>query len=450
MICPKCGKESNARFCPECGADMSSATEQPVYINPAQNTIPPIPQKAKVSGLSIGAFIASFFGILGVVGVVLGIIDLAKKKSENPPKKHGLAIAAIAIGAVMFIIGLGSCGSKDKKPAETTSKSGAATTASETAVEESNTEETTAETTTTTTTESGPNITLAADPSNMKVGEIGRSDDVYVGLSYVKRMTYLPTALGKETKIGKGNEVIMAFFDFYNHSDKTSSISPDNITCYADGVQVGNVETAIKVRCDGINQLHSAEIAGKTQMMSVQDFAVPKGWKELKFFYNSVCIWTVSQDDVKKDPFKFSTMFKDLDIKRTVVSEGTTIYNDDYEVVFQGVKDYTYKNKYSGNRQYVIFKFTVKNTGTSAIDYKLAGYSMNGYQNNYYLGTADYLLDGKIDGYINIYKVDSIEPGMTANIYVAFDGAAKGGNVFMVYDDGYIVNKERGVVYVER
>ena len=33
-------------------------------------------------------------------------------------------------------------------------------------------------------------------------------------------------------------------------------------------------------------------------MISVQDYEVPVGWTELKFFYKSELIWTVSQSDI--------------------------------------------------------------------------------------------------------------------------------------------------------
>ena len=48
--------------------------------------------------------------------------------------------------------------------------------------------------------------------------EIGVKNDVYVGLSYVKRMTYLPTALGTETEISSGTAVAV------NGTSKTFSV----------------------------------------------------------------------------------------------------------------------------------------------------------------------------------------------------------------------------------
>ena len=42
---------------------------------------------------------------------------------------------------------------------------------------------------------------------------------------------------------------------------------------------------------------------------------------------------------------------------------------------------------------------------------------MAAYQSNYYLGDADYGIDDIIDGYSNFYNIDTIEPGITTNIY---------------------------------
>ena len=102
-----------------------------------------------------------------------------------------------------------------------------------------------------------------------------------------------------------------------------------------------------------------------------------------------------------------------------------------------------------GDDEYVIFKYTINNTDSEKLDYSLAGYEMTGYQDNYYLGTASYSLDDKVDGYSNIYNIDSVEVGMSANIYVAFDKLGTSGSRYMVYDDGYIANKVRGKVFVK-
>lgn len=295
-----------------------------------------------------------------------------------------------------------------------------------------------------------PGIETAASLNEMGLGDIGVKDGIYVGLSYVKRMTYLPTALGTEEKIGAGNEVILAFFDFYNNENKSVSIAPEDITCYADGTQAEDVETYIKVECDGIKQFYREDVAEHSQMISVQDYEVPTGWEELKFFYKSECIWIISQDDVKTEPFNFESMYSDLVISRDITNEGDVIYSGDYEIIFQGVTDYVYNNVVYGDQPYTVFKFTINNTGSSAIDYSTAGHKMSAYQNNYYLGDAMITLDDKIDGYSNIFNIDSIEVGMSANVYVAFDSFGDGGNLYMIYDDGYISSDYRGFVYVER
>lgn len=60
----------------------------------------------KVSGMSIVAFVCSFFGCIGIAGIVLGIIDLTKSDG----RKRGLSIAAIVIGSVMTLASFGALG----------------------------------------------------------------------------------------------------------------------------------------------------------------------------------------------------------------------------------------------------------------------------------------------------------------------------------------------------
>jgi hypothetical protein len=38
---------------------------------------------------------------------------------------------------------------------------------------------------------------------------------------------------------------------------------------------------------------------------------------------------------------------------------------------------------------------------------------------------------------------------MSANVYVAFDSFGDGGNLYMIYDDGYISSDYRGFVYLK-
>lgn len=149
MRCPNCGTESNSRFCPNCGTALpeqgaygtharetagtgqnaykpqgTAGQGQGIYRAPDRNgqysggqqgdywqgagSPSPIPPKKRFSGLSIAAFVVSFFGWGAIVGIVLGIIDLAQAKKETEPKRHGLSIAAIVIGALFYVFLLGS------------------------------------------------------------------------------------------------------------------------------------------------------------------------------------------------------------------------------------------------------------------------------------------------------------------------------------------------------
>lgn len=73
--------------------------------------------EGKISGMSIAAFIFSILGCIGLVGVILGIIDVTKTDG----RKKGLSIAAIVVGTLMLIVSISiaasssSDTSKDKK-----------------------------------------------------------------------------------------------------------------------------------------------------------------------------------------------------------------------------------------------------------------------------------------------------------------------------------------------
>lgn len=97
-----------------------------------------------------------------------------------------------------------------------------------------------------------------------------------------------------------------------------------------------------------------------------------------------------------------------------------------------------------------MFEFAIDNTSDGQLDYGLAGFNMRAYRNEYLLPDSDFVLDDKIDGYSNIYNIDSIESGMSSDIYIAFEVPDFQGSYFLVYDDGYIFDKNKGTVYLER
>ncbi len=280
--------------------------------------------------------------------------------------------------------------------------------------------------------------------TNLSLGGIAKSGNFKIGLQYVKRMNYLPTALGEDTNIGAGNEVILPFFEAYNTSTSQQRIRFDDITCYADGVQVSKVDTYLNVECDGITQYYYADITGKAKVLSVKQFAVPKGWKQLKFFYGSDVSWTIKQKDVRSENYKYKSLFTNAN--RTVTKKGTSIYNKTHTIVFDGAQKYS-KQGLLKTSNYVVFKFTVKNTGSSALDYDMVGDNMTAYRNNSYIGDADYSLNEQIDGYSNIFDIDSIQPGMISKVYVAFNDMLEGNDYYMIYDEGYITDDIKGSVY---
>jgi hypothetical protein len=215
----------------------------------------------------------------------------------------------------------------------------------------------------------------------MQLGDIGKIGDVCIDLQYVKVMSYLPTSLGKED-VSNDNEVILAFFELYNGADSSESVDPSSITCYADGTQASDVETYIKVYVDGVHQYYREDLAGKCQLLSVEDFGVSKGWNEIKFFYESDCVWTISQDDFSENDYNKTSLF-DVSSVHTTTEQDEVIYSEKYDVQFKEVEIYHTEGLLS-DTDYAVFKYRITNNDSEALDTSLMGYEMQAYQNNFY------------------------------------------------------------------
>lgn len=452
MYCPNCGTETNTKFCPNCGTDLSkvevaqsanydvasaqSGSNQSIN-SPINNASAPI--KKKNSGLGIVALILAFIGPLALIGVILAVVDLIKDSKGN--YKHGFAIAALIIGVLascsVLLDHIGNETEKTKDKQITYSESS------------SSVENTEPAKTATTNMENAKKKAASqvekADYSHLKLGEIGKDGSISIGLSYVKRMDYLPTNTGTEKDIGEGNEVILPFFESYNESTSIKTVKFNEITCFADGVQASRVNTNSEARCDEIPEYYSTELADHTQSISVRQFAVPKGWNELRFYYGPNIVWILSQDDVKTDAFVFNSIFTGVEVNRKVAEPGTIVYDGaSHQVIFDGISVYTKKHY----RTLVAFKYTVVNLEDHELNYEDVGRFAMGYQDNYYMGYADFLTSATIDGYSNVFDVDSIPAGMSAKIYMAFEKKFEGGeNYYMIYDEGDYERDIKGTTY---
>lgn len=282
---------------------------------------------------------------------------------------------------------------------------------------------------------------------DMRVGDIGKKGNIYVSLNYVKRMDALPTGWGPEEP-NEGNEVIVGFFEFLNASNGLKEIDHSEITCYVDGVQVSDVDTFIKVHVDGVEQQHGKSIDSGFQLLTCEDFEVPKGWKEIKFFYSSDCIWTVSSDEVTNEPYN-----KQMSITNQrafkVTNEGEVIYSKDYTVEYLGYEMYNYNNYISGYEDYAVFKFRISNNTDKTLDYSSVGYNMRAYQNNIFMGDSDGITDKKFGTCISVYYVDKIEPGFKSDVFIAFRAEDVSSDFCMIYDDGFINEHYCGFVYIK-
>ena len=100
MFCKNCGKDiGESVICPECGTD-NSTKETPVAPVVKEDVQPKVELKQKSNICGILGFAWSFF--MPLVGLILGIVGLAKAKEYTDPNR-GLSTAAIIISAIELL-----------------------------------------------------------------------------------------------------------------------------------------------------------------------------------------------------------------------------------------------------------------------------------------------------------------------------------------------------------
>ena len=120
--CPECGKEisDQAEKCPNCGYPIYNSNRIQNPRNTYSNVTPPIPPsmnvcetKKKGIGLGMVSLILSFLGPLTIIGLILAIVNLRKKDSED---KKLSVIAIIVSIACIITIGAFQGSAPEEKP----------------------------------------------------------------------------------------------------------------------------------------------------------------------------------------------------------------------------------------------------------------------------------------------------------------------------------------------
>lgn len=282
---------------------------------------------------------------------------------------------------------------------------------------------------------------LAQNPSDMRIGEICSAGGFEIGLLFARTYNSVHTAVFDYTEdVPDGYEVATCIFEVHNPFGGTSMFNKEGITAYADGLQAPEPDTWYLVSCDGVDELQSYEIDGGRWAYVVTVFQVPIGWSEMSFFYNN-CKWTITPEDISGNEFEVgSSLYGERTVSVNSMEPGTLCYSGNYNLTYDGFEIYT-DSGYWETTNYAVFEFTIENTQATELDYSLVGFNMRGYEDGILLDNADYSL-GTINGYTNIFDIETIQAGMSARVFVAFPLMYSNAESFeCYYDTGYIVNE---------
>lgn len=291
--------------------------------------------------------------------------------------------------------------------------------------------------------ETNNDLSPDTDPMNMRMGDIYDDDLLYIGLSYAKVSDHVTTVFDDPISVAPDRQALVVFFDVYNGSEELRTIDERSFSCYVDGILCTRVNSDFYVMQDGITDQFPSEVYSTTNKMVLAHFDIPKEWDEIKLFYNSSYNWTLTKNDISTKPFEFHSMYDINHLEAT--QEKSVIYDDEYEVRYDGYDYISWDNE-----KYLITKFTVTNTGMTELDYSSICQEMRCYPDNYVTYRPEFLFDDKVDGYVNAFNIDTIQAGMTAKLYFAFEIDTEHDYYRIIYKTGSFYDEEYTNVCIQK
>lgn len=212
MKCPKCNSEiaDGSKFCPNCGYSFTPS-------------VPPATAK-KNSGLSIAAFILSFFGI---IGTILGVVDLFTDTAKK--HRHTLSVIAIVIGIVITAAIFGSSRNGNRiapKQAPVSDESQADAAKSVTSGSGSITESVSVES------NSAVGSSAASDEKTYLKGE--EYNDGRISLTMTDCGIASSDQISQYADVKSGTRIVYASFDAKNIGSDSASVMYTDFSGYAD------------------------------------------------------------------------------------------------------------------------------------------------------------------------------------------------------------------------
>lgn len=268
--------------------------------------------------------------------------------------------------------------------------------------------------------ETSPAFSVTSENMKQKVGDISHEGDFYVGLDCIRLTKELQSAAGtEEGKVGSNQEVIYLIMQVFNVSQHTSYFDERDIALYADSYKASVADTDYTLSIDGYRDIWPCFLDSQKSSIVITAFIIEKGWKHIEIIYGNSS-WSITSGDISSEPYEYISMFSAND-HYLFTDEGSIVYEENYQLTFDGTEIYT-RRKYSFEPdEYVMFKFTINNTSDTVLNYEQVGVRMRCYVNSRLLDGCELSIADDIwDGYMNVMAVDSIHPGMLVKVYVVF------------------------------
>ncbi len=268
------------------------------------------------------------------------------------------------------------------------------------------------------------NAIPVVNKTTYSIGDNVQIDGLIANLVYVKRMDYYPSGLG-EKEVTDGNEVILFFFDIYNSGNKGDFINQMSFKGYADGTLISDTDTIVGIVADDICQADLAYyLYPTTKAMDIIEFEAPKGWNKFNLFYSSLdgeAAWEISSDEVSSEPYVFNPVIN-VDVQRTATHEGDIVYDgDDFRLTYLGHESDAHTDPIfvANPSYYEYFYFRIDNKKDTKFRLGFRSIDLMAYADNYAMDAAVPFGETR-NNYYDIYHINEIEPGMSADVFAGF------------------------------